>query len=212
MSPETVNVINIIGGVSAIAISIIAMALSITFYIAGRKTENSVSSSLAEIKTQTNALQKLSGKQIDKLMDHVFNGNISQSDTMGQIITALSQIPITITTILRQPIENPNQTSQEQIIGLYSALYFYIAQTNYWSQSFLPKVFDFDEKNEFHVLIKRVVDLSNNDFLSVATWLSQCDQSLIEKTPLYDYLKETKDKWRHAVRSSSDVFVVTSQE
>ena len=212
MTPEIINAINIIAGISSIIISIVAIYLSITFYIAGRKTENSVSISLAEIKTQTNALQKLSGKQIDKLMDHVFDGNISQSDTMGQIINALSQIPITITTILRQPIDNPNQASQEQIAMLYSALYFYIAQTNYWSQFYLPKAIDFDQHNEFHALTKRIIDLSDNDFSVVAIWLSQCDPHLIEKTPLYNYLKETKDKWRHSVRSSSDIFVATSQE
>lgn len=212
MSPEIVNAINIVSGISAISISFIAIALSIIFYIAGRRTETSVSTSLAKIEAQTDSLQKLSGKQIDKLMQHAFEGKTSTSDAMGQVINALSQIPITITTILRQPIDNPNQATQEQIVGLYSALYFYIAQTNYWSQFYLPKAIDFDNNNENHVLIKRIIDLSDNDFSAVATWLSKCDPSLIEKTTLYDYLKETKDKWRHAVRSSSEIFVATSQK
>lgn len=212
MSPETINIINILSGVSAITISIIAMALSITFYIAGRRTETSVSISLAEIKTQTNALQKLSGKQIDKLMDHVFDGTSSQSETMGQMIHVLSQIPITITTILRQPIENPNQANQDQIIALYAALYFYTAQANFWSQYYLPKASEFDSSNEFHTLTQRIVDLSDNDFNTVATWLNQCDQNLVTKTSLYGYIKETQDRWRHNVRSSAAVFVATSQE
>jgi hypothetical protein len=213
MTPDIINTINILAGISSIAISFIAIALSLTFYIAGRKTENRVSTSLAKIEAQTNALQKLSGKQIDKLMNHVFDGSASQSETMGQMIHILSQIPITITTILRQPIDNPNQVDQNQIIALYAALYFYTAQTNYWSQFYLPKANEFDSENPFHTLTRRIVDFSAADFSTIVNWLSKCDQALVEKNNLYNpYIKETIETWRHHVKSSADVFVATSQD
>jgi hypothetical protein len=213
MTPETVNVISIIAGISSIAISIIAIALSIVFYMAGRKTENSVSRSLVKIETQSDALQKLSGKQIDKLMQHAYESKTATSDVMGQMISILSQIPITITTILRQPIDNPNQPTQDQIISLYAALYFYTAQSNYWSQYYLPKASEYDSENAFHSLTKRIVDLSCADFSTIAGWLALCDQSLVENNSLYNsFIKETQETWRHFVRSSADVFVATSQE
>lgn len=207
MTPEIINAINIIAGISSIAISVIAIALAIIFYLAGRRTEISVSSSLAEIKAQTNALQKLSGKQIDKLMEHAFDGKISTSEAMNQIINILLfKLP---TTTLKQPVDNPNQ---EQIVALYAALYFYTAQTNYWSQFYLPKANEFENDNNFHVFTKRIVDLSWADFDTVANWRAQSNQALVEKTPLYSYIKETKETWRHHVRSSSDIFVATSQK
>ena len=212
MSPETINTISILSGVFSISISVIAIFLSIVFYLAGRKTEISVSNSLTKIETQTDALQKLSGRQIDKLMKHAFEGNPqnSSNDTMMQIMSTLSQIPLTITTILRQPVENTNDT--QKIADLYAALYFYTAQTNYWSQYYLPKASEFDETNEFHTFTKRIVDLSDSDFVGVANWLSQCDQRLLSQSPLYSYFNVTKDIWRHTVRNSAEVFVATSKE
>lgn len=211
MSPDTINTISILSGVFSISISVIAIFLSIIFYLAGRKTEISVSTSLSKIETQTDALQKLSGRQIDKLMKHAFennNGN-SNNDTMLQLMSAFSQLPVTITTILRQPTESTNDA--QTIADLYAALYFYTAQSNYWSQYYLPKAADYDETNEFDALTKRIVDLSHTDFAAVANWLENCDQRLLAKSNLSEYLTVTKDKWRHNVRSSSEVFVATSQ-
>lgn len=212
MSADIINAISILSGAFSIGISIIAMVLSIAFYFASRNTEIRVSTSLAKIEAQTDALQKLSGKQIDKLMKHAFDGTNQSSTTdamVQQLMNALSQIPITITTILRQPTENTNDA--QKIADLYSALYFYTAQTNYWSQFYLPKATEFDETNENHAHIKRMVDLSNVDFGSVASWLGSCDQTLLLKGPLYEYLRVTKEIWRREVRSSSDVFIATSK-
>lgn len=211
MSPDTINTISILSGVFSISISIIAIFLSIIFYFAGRKTEVSVSTSLSKIEAQTDALQKLSGRQIDKLMKHAFDGanNSNDNDAMLQIMSTLSQIPITITTILRQPTENVNDA--QTIADLYAALYFYIAQTNYWSQYYLPKASEYDEANTSDAHTKRIVDLSHSDFAFVANWLGQCDQRLLTQSSLSNYLTETKESWRHNVRSSSEVFVATSQ-
>jgi len=49
------------------------MFLSVVFYFAGRNTEVRVSTSLAKIEAQTDALQKLSGRQIDKLLKHALD-------------------------------------------------------------------------------------------------------------------------------------------
>lgn len=211
MSPETINTISILSGVFSISISVIAIFLSIIFYLAGRKTEISVSTSLTKIEAQTDALQKLSGKQIDKSMKHALDGanNSNGNDAMAQIMSTLSQIPLTITTILRQPTENTNDA--QTIADLYAALYFYTAQTNYWSQYYLPKASEFDSENEFDALTKRIVDLSDSDFNGVANWLSQCDQRLLSQSTLWSYFKVTEEKWRHNVRSSAEVFVATSK-
>jgi len=211
MSPDTINTISILSGVFSISISVIAIFLSIIFYFAGRKTEVSVSRSLSKIEAQTDALQKLSGRQIDKLMKHALDGpnHGTSNDAMMQLMSTLSQIPLTITTILRQPTESTNDA--QKIADLYAALYFYTAQTNYWSQFYLPKASEFDETNENDNHIKRIVDLSCSDFAFIAKWLGQCDQRLLEQSSLSNYLTETKDTWRHAVKSSSEVFVATSQ-
>ncbi|MDU0457830.1 MAG: hypothetical protein RW306_03765 [Geobacteraceae bacterium] len=211
MSPETINTISILSGVFSIAISVIAIALSIAFYLAGRKTEISVSNSLTKIEAQTDALQKLSGRQIDKLMKHAFDnsGQSSSTEAMTQIVSVLSQMPLTITAMLKQPSVDPNK--DDLVISLYAALYFYTAQTNYWSQYYLPKAVDFDPTNENHALIKRMVDLSDDDFRFVAETLTQFDPTLLANNMFSHLINETKETWRHAVKSSADVFVANSQ-
>ena len=211
MSADALNTLNILSGAFSIAISIIAMLLSIAFYFAGRNTEIRVSTSLAKIEAQTDALQKLSGRQIDKLMKHAFDdsGQAATNDAMIQLMNNLSQIPITITTILRQPSSTTNHT--QLVADLYSALYFYTAQTNYWSQFYLPKATDFNETDANHAHIKRVVDLSYSDFNAVVNYLANCDQSLLTNSSLYEYLRVTKETWRHTVKSSAEVFIATSK-
>jgi hypothetical protein len=210
MSPETINTISILSGVFSISISVIAMVLSIIFYFASRKTESNVSVSLTKIEAQTEALQKLSGRQIDKLMKHAFEGTaqLSNNDAMMQLMSTMSQIPLTITTILKQPTENRDN---DESILLYSALYFYTAQTNYWSQFYLPKANEFDPENENHAHTKRIVDLSHEDFTKVANWLSECDPNKLINNPLYSYLEVTRDTWQHSVKTSSEVFVANSR-
>lgn len=211
MSAETINTISILSGAFSIGISVIAMLLSILFYFAGRNTEIRISTSLAKIEAQTDALQKLSSRQIDKLMKHAFDdsGQSATNDAMIQLMNNLSQIPITITTILRQP---SNTTNDAQLVAdLYSALYFYTAQTNYWSQFYLPKAADFDETDANHAHIKRIVDLSCSDFNAVVNYLATCNQSLLANSSLSEYLRVTKETWRHTVKSSSDVFVASSK-
>jgi hypothetical protein len=210
MSADAMNILSIFSGAFSIGISFIAMILSASFYFAGRNTEKSVAVSLARIEAQTDSLQKLSGKQIDKLMKHALDGHnqVSTNDTMLQLMNVLSQMPVTITTILKNPSDN---SDKDHIMTLYVALYFYIAQTNYWAQYCLPKESEFDGTNDFHLQTKRVVDLSNSDFITVANWLNSCDYSLLEKISLSHLMVETKDTWRKYVRSSADVFVATSQ-
>jgi len=210
MSSDTMNILSIFSGAFSIGISFIAMILSAAFYFAGRNTEKSVAVSLAKIEAQTDSLQKLSGRQIDKLMKHALDGTsqVSTNDTMMQLMNVLSQMPVTITTILKQPSGNPDK---DHLVTAYVALYFYIAQTNYWAQYYLPKASEFDSTNEFHLQTKRVIDLSYSDFTIVANWLNSCDSSSLSNNSLSHLLVETKDTWRKYVRSSADVFVATSQ-
>ena len=52
------NTINIIASVASLVVSVGAVSLAIIFYMGGRNTELRISTALAEIKAQTEALQK----------------------------------------------------------------------------------------------------------------------------------------------------------
>ena len=125
-----------------------------------------------------------------------------------QLIQILAQLPATLTATFTQ---YPDQDTQERLVNeicsAYIALYFYIAQTNYWSQFYLPSASDFDHADEFHGLVKRIVDMSDTDFRQIAGILSNCDQDRLSRNTLAHLLTETKNNWRFRVRSAAEVFV-----
>lgn len=209
-----IETLSIITSAFSISISIIAIALAIIFYITGRNTEKNISTSLGEIKSQTDTLQKLSGSWMNKLIKHVTERKpdiIEQS--MPQLITALSQLPQNITSELPQlsETEDSGEIIKETISG-YIALYYYTAQTNYWSQFYLPSSEDFDSTNDFDILVKQVVDNSAIDFTTMLNILDKCELEKLESNPLYHLFKETEDSWKSHVKGSSDIFIQKSKK
>ena len=203
------NTVTIIASVASLVVSIGAVTLAIVFYMGGRNTELRITTALAEIKAQTEALQKLSGKQIDKLLDHAFNSHTADSNTeiTKQLLNVLKEKP---DALMGQVSEQQKKTGSqdEQIqITLSIVIYFYTAQTNYWSQFYLPKPSEFDRDNQFHQLVKRIIDSSYADFNLSDKILSQIDENNLNRNNLINLFKETRDDWRYSVKSSSDVFI-----
>lgn len=211
---SSVEIWSIISSVVSVILGILAMALSIYFFVQSKDTENAVSSSLAKIETQTESLQRLSSRYMDRLTRYVTEDKPgSMAESVPTLIAILSQLPQTLTATLTQV--SPRDKSQELMTEIYScyiALYFYIAQTNYWSQYYLPKVCDFKEENEFHTLVRRIVDMSDADFAAMAGILAKCDQTQLQTNNLAHLLSETKDFWRTRIRSTAQVFVGQEQQ
>jgi len=201
------NTINIISSVASLVVSVGAVALAIVFYMGGRNTELRVSTALAEIKAQTDALQKLSGRQIDKLMKHAFEATKSEPSTeiTHQLLLILKDMPYALTS----SVDKTHKESYDEqfIITLYIVLYFYTAQTNYWAQFYLPSSGEFDINDQFHQLVKRIVDSSCDDFGHAAKFLSTVDVNKLKSNSLVNLLDETKDNWRYSVKSTADIFI-----
>lgn len=204
---------SIVSSVVSVILAIFAIGLSIYFFVETKNTEQRVTNSLSKIEAQADSLQKINAKWMDRLTRYVTTERESPADnSVPQLIQILAQLPATITATLTQtPDKSTQQQLVEEVYSAYIALYFYIAQTNYWSQFYLPNVSDFDSNDEFHNLVKRVVDMSDADFKFIAGILAKCDQKQLRANNLVHLLDETKDFWRHRVRSTADVFVSTEQ-
>jgi len=203
------EVLSIISSIVSIILALFAVALSIYFFVQTKNTEKNVTSSLSKIETQAESLQRINAKWMDRLTRYVTEPRSSPSEeSIPLLIQILAQLPQTITASFTQ---SPQQNTQEQLVNevysSYIALYFYIAQTNYWSQFYLPNVSDFDHANEFHNLVKRIVDMSCTDFSHIAKLLSNCDQVKLKTNTLAHLLDETKEFWRFRIRSTADCFV-----
>lgn len=198
---------NLIAEIFSIVLAGLAIFFSLWYYDRSKETEKQTSNSLTKIETQTDMLQKLTGKWMDRLTKYVTTDKPSPIDTSYQqlITILLTHLPQSMTGSLHQQTNLENQT--QQFLTLCIALYFYCAQTNYWSQFYLPKVDEFDETDEQHQLIKRIIDISHSDFTLMATILSNANEKEIEQNQVAHLYKETKEFWQHLVKSSSERFI-----
>ena len=110
---------------------------------------------------------------------------------------------------LTSPIDKTHKESYDEqfIITLYIVLYFYTAQTNYWAQFYLPSPGDFDVNDQFHQLVRRMVDSSCDDFGHVAKFFSTVEPGKLNSNSLVNLLNETKNNWRDSVKSTADIFI-----
>jgi hypothetical protein len=200
---------SVVSSVVSVILAVFAMGLSIYFFVETKNTEQRVTNSLSKIEAQAEGLQKLNAKWMDRLTRYVTEDRPQPTDAaVPQLIQVLAQLPATLTaTITQHPDRDTQARLVDEIHTAYIAMYFYIAQTNYWSQFYLPGAAEFDENDEFHKLVKRVVDMSEADFSHIAGILGKCDPERLYRNPLAHLLTETKDTWRNRVRSTAEVFV-----
>lgn len=207
--PTTLAIVGIIAGSVSVILGFLALFLSVIFFVKGRNTEKAVSNTLTEIRTQTQILQKITARQIDRFTKYFTEQKPQGADDTAQLISILAQLPNQLTSHLSETSQTGDfEVLMDDFIICCAVLYFYTAQTNYWCQSYLPSASEFDENNDFHKLTMRIVDMSAADFNLIANVLSKQDSSRIQKDSVsYELMNETITYWRDTVKSSSQVFV-----
>ncbi len=155
-------------------------------------------------------MQKLTGRWIDRLTKYVTTDKPSPFEPA--INTMFLQLPQAIIQFMSQTQISQSKTgitlTTEQYHISAISLYFYSAQTNYWSQRFLPAAKDFDENNDNHKLIRRIVDISHADFNLIHNVLLNENQETLSKNKVYNVYLKTKDSLAQFVHSVSDIFIL----
>lgn len=205
----TVEAWGMASNIVSMILAIMAMWFAFYIYDKGKATDQSITNSLSKIEAQAELLQKLSGKWMDRLTRYVTQerppGPLDQ--TLPELVTVLATLPQAITMQINQPTKSdPPEHLIEELLTCYIVIYYYTALTNFWTQGYLPDVADFDEKNEFHQLTKRVTDGSSQDFGNIARILEATDQQRLSRNSLAHMLVETRNLWRHHVRSVADIW------
>jgi hypothetical protein len=209
-----IEIFSIASSISSIILSIVAIALSVYFFVQSRNTDKNVSVSLSKIESQSEMLQKITGKQVDRLTRFVTEDKNQQiSQILPNIIKTMQELPSAITESLNdKTTSNSSDELLKELISCYIALYFYITQTNFWSQFYLPKIEEYDDKNELHNTTKRIVDMSSKDFELIANILFKVDQTLLTSNALSHLLFETRDYWKDFVKDSTQVYSDRSKQ
>jgi len=205
-----VEIFSVASSIASLVLALVAMWFAMYVYDKTKTTDQSITNSLAKIEAQAESLQKLSGKWMDRLTRYVTTdrppGLLDQQ--LPHLITVLAQLPQAITMQISQPQKSdPPEQLIEELLTCYIVMYYYTALTNFWAQAHLPDASDIDEKNEFQQMTRRIVDGSCQDFNHMAQLLGAIDQQRLERNPSVNVLVETRDLWRHHVRSVADVWV-----
>lgn len=204
---------SLVASVVSVIVGMVAIAMSVAFYLSGRGTEQRVGASLTKIETQTEMLQKITGKQLDRLTRFAIDRPEVEQTKPAELILGLIQIAEPLARILQPATAgatNPQALTAE-LVNCYIGLYYYTALTNFWAQVNLPAIEEFDETNNLHAVAKRVVDTSDADFVAIAAILTRTDQDLLNASGLAHLLVEARDVWRMTVRNAADVWLQQQQ-
>jgi hypothetical protein len=95
---------------------------------------------------------------------------------------------------------------QEAIDG-YVGLYYFSALANVLAQGWLPPEEEFTPAtNDFHALIRRLIDGCAADFSHMAKLLNSVDQALVRSSRLQHLLQDAIQIWYPQVRHTSQVY------
>src|SRR5262249_48107303 len=132
---DWVLVINTSVGLMALVLGIFAIWLALYLYCKARDSEKETATTLEAIKAQSEALQKLTGRWMDRFTRHAVEPRPADEGLM-QLVQVVASLPTTILAHLQ--VRGPDPSSQEpllkEIVDAYVGLYYYTALANVLGQ------------------------------------------------------------------------------
>ncbi|BFU92525.1 MAG: hypothetical protein NTAFB01_37120 [Nitrospira sp.] len=204
---DWVLVINTSVGLMALGLGVLAIWLSLYLYSKAKDSEKETSKALEAIRAQSDALQKLTGRWMDRFTRHAVEPKPADEGLM-QLVQVVASLPTTILAHLQ--VRGPDSSGQEplltEIVDAYVGLYYYTALANVLGQGMLPQEAEFNPEDSAHVGIQAFIDRTASDFAHMAKLLGGVDQNRLRASSLKHLLDEAIEQWRPLVRFTSQVF------
>src|SRR5262249_49582489 len=109
--------------------------------------------------------------------------------------------------VTRTQPDASRQAILQDAVDAYVGLYYYTALANVLGQLWLPPEEDFDPvNNNFHALVRGLIDRCAADFNYVATVLNGVDSTLVRSSRLQHLLQDAIRSWYPHVRYTSQVY------
>lgn len=179
------ELLNTAVGLAALFLGGFAVWLSIHFYEKSKETEKAVAITLEAIRAQSEALQRLTGRWMDRFTRHATQPKPADEGLLT-LVAAVANLPTTILTHLRiQPESGQSLESaiQEAVNG-YIGLYYYSALSNVLAQATLPNEEVFDAQIDWHTAVQRIIDRTATDFQYMAGVLNSIERRRIDTSPI----------------------------
>lgn len=202
------DVLNIAVGLMSIVLGFFSIALAVHFYGKAKDAERETAVTLASIRAQGDSLQKLTARWMDRFTRHATEPRPADEGLMA-LVSAFADLPTTILATMRvSPAPEAAQLEPlyGELVSCYVALYYFTAVANVSLQITLPVAGDYDEANEAHALVRRLVDSTAADFEHMAGILNRVDPSRIAQSAYPHLLADARDNWRPYVRTADQTF------
>ena len=210
---DWLSILNTVVGLTSLLMGGFAIWLSLHMYEKAKGAETESAKALEAIKTQSEALQRLTGRWMDRFTRHATSPRPADEGLM-QLVQVVASLPNTILAtvdVARHPSHgHAPQQLQEEVAACYIALYYYTALANVLAQNLLPPEDQFSPDDAFHANVRGLIDNAAADFDKIANLLNGLDRSLITNSSLRHLFDQTLSDWQPHVRYTSQVF--TSRE
>lgn len=197
--------LNMSVGLMSLVLGGFAIWLSWVFYSKAKEAEKQTAVTLEAIKAQSDALQRLTGRWMDRLTRYATEPRPADEGLM-MLVNTMANLPTTILTHLRVQTTTTSEPSTEplitEVIDCYIALYYWTAIANVGCQGYLPSPDLYDETNPDHAGLKRLVDGSYSDFGIIAKIFEKVSQDRLNASRINHLLQETMEGWRPLVRNT----------
>ena len=202
----SMDTVNLVAAAMTFVLGPLSIWLSLHFYSKAKDAEKETATALEAIKAQTGALERLTGKWMDRLTRYV-TGPKPADESLTLLITTLAQMPTNLLSqfhTLGQGGPRPDtEALLAELTSCYIVIYYYVGISNVLGQSLLPDdPGEFDADDEGYALAQRVIDGSANDFAYMANLLQQVEPERLAASPYKHLLDEGVDVWRPQVRTT----------
>ena len=192
--------------IASIVLAIVAIVLAVYFYTQAKTSEKDVANSLSKIEAQSQALEKITGRQLERLTKH-----ITERKSLNEIHPDFKVIADAAATFKQDnsKVQTFENNDRLQIVKYMIGTYHYCALSNYYAFIALPDVSNFDEENTFHSRTKHTLDKTASDIKYIQNQFDVLDitDEEITESGLENLYKETVEVWLPTVKDASSSFV-----
>jgi hypothetical protein len=199
------DVISLSVGLMSLVLGGFAIWLSLHLYERAKDSEKVTATTLEGIRTQTDALQRLTGRWMDRLTRHVTQPRPADEGLI-RLVDVVAQFPTAILSRLdtRPQADDVNRGVLEaDLVRCYISLYHYSALANILAQAQLPRSGTIDESNEDEAAARNLVDSSAADFAHMAGVLNQIPPATIRASNFVSLLDAAVSNLQPGVRTSA---------
>lgn len=201
MDTQLFDLINLAVGISSLLLGILAGGLSLYFFNLSKESERRASQLLENIKTQTETLQKLTGRWMDKLINYSTQSQPVYSETLTTLMTVIQEMPTRISTSLPRGT-GEDAVKREMIVG-YIGTYYYAALTNVILQSHVPT--KFDVLDDEHKLVQKLLEGTYGDVQIFKNLLAAHGNDLTESRA-YSFYEQTENNWLPLIKNFDELY------